>query len=118
MKNVNVSSLPKAGPYSHAVISNGLIFVSGQIGTEKGRSLSFREQFENAVNRIKAILESSGSSLEKVIKVTVYLADKKYFTEMNELFEQYFPQKPSRTTVVCGFISEDILTEIDVIAEV
>ncbi|MGC8600579.1 MAG: RidA family protein [Nitrososphaeria archaeon] len=117
MKNINVDSLPKAGPYSHAVISGGLIFVSGQIGTEKGKKTGFKEQFENAVRKADSILKASGSSLDRAVKVVVYLADRKYFQEMNELFEKYFPHRPSRTTVVCDFIDEEILTEVDITAE-
>ncbi len=118
MKNVNIDVLSKAGPYSHAIVSGGFVFVSGQIGTEKGKITSFRDQFENSVKKADAILKASGSCIGKAIKVVVYLADKKYFQEMNELFEKYFPQKPARTTVVCNFIDDEILTELDIIAEI
>ncbi len=117
MKSINIDAVPKAGPYSHAIISGNLVFVSGQIGIEKGKKTSFREQFENSVKKAETILKASGSSIDRAVKVVVYLADKKYFQEMNELFEKYFPQKPARTTVVCNFIDDEILTEVDIIAE-
>ncbi|MGC8569113.1 MAG: RidA family protein [Nitrososphaeria archaeon] len=118
MKRIDVPDLPKAGPYSHAVVSGGLVFVSGQIGTLKDRRTSFQEQFENAVGKIKRILEASGSSIDRVLKVTVYLADARYFGEMNALFEKHFRNAPARTTVICSLIDPEMLVELDVVAEV
>ncbi|WP_291765411.1 RidA family protein [Caldivirga sp. UBA161] len=118
IRGINVEGLPKAGPYSHAVIANGLVFVSGQLGTVPGRDLSFEDQFRNAVGKISKILTEAGSSLDNVIKVTVYLADAKYFDTMNKLFSEYFTSKPARTTVVTSMIDPRALIEIDVVAVV
>lgn len=116
IRGIDVEGLPKAGPYSHAVLANGFIFVSGQLGTVQGRELGFEEQFRNAIEKISRILREAGSSLSDVVKVTVYLADAKYFSEMNRLFQEYFPHRPARTTVVTGFIDPKALVEVDVIA--
>lgn len=116
-KTIDVSSLPKGGPYSHANISGDFIFISGQTGQVSGKDTSFSQQFENIMEKIKSILEASGSSLEKVLKVSVYIARKEDFKTMNELFEKYFPKNPpARSTLVVGFVSEGIHVEIDAIA--
>jgi len=117
-RGVDIEGLPKAGPYSHAVVANGFVFVSGQLGTVQGKDLTFEEQFRNAVEKIGKILNAAGSSLSNVVKVTVYLADAKYFSDMNRLFQEYFPHRPARTTVVTGMIDPKALVEVDVIAVV
>ncbi|WP_291999664.1 RidA family protein [Caldivirga sp.] len=118
IRSIDVEGLPKAGPYSHAIVANGLVFVSGQLGTIPGKDLSFEEQFRNAVGKISKILTEAGSSLDNVVKVTVYLADAKYFDVMNKLFSEYFKSRPARTTVVTGMIDSRALVEVDVIAVV
>ena len=116
-KIIDVSTLPKGGPYSHAVIAGNLIFVSGQTGQNSDRKTNFEEQFNNAMNKIKSILEESGSSLDSVVKATIFLADSKYFKGLNQLYGKFFKElPPARTTIVSGFVVEDILVEIDIIA--
>lgn len=116
-ETINLKDLPKGGPYSHAVECCGLIFVSGQTATLNDRYTTFEEQFNNAIEKITQILQSSNSSLKDVLKVTVYLDDKKYFEEMNSLFKKSFNDKPpARTTLVTGFVVPGVLVEIDVIA--
>ncbi len=116
MKNiVEVEGISKAGPYSLAVKSNNLVFLSGQTGD----GADFKTQFNNAMSKIKTILEKSNSNLEKVLKVTVYLSSAKYFQEMNTLYGSYFKDKyPVRTTVVAGFANDKVLVELDVISTV
>ncbi|MEM0097538.1 MAG: RidA family protein [Conexivisphaerales archaeon] len=114
-KSINVAGLPKAGPYSHAVIFGDLVFVSGQVGDVKDPS--FEGQFNGAMSRIKKVLEESGSSIEKVLKVTVYLSDRSDFQKMNELFGKHFSKnQPARTTLVTEFVLPEAFVEIDVIA--
>ena len=114
---VDVVGVPKGGPYSHAVIAGDFIFVSGQAGYVPGNENDFDSQFTNAINNISKILEAAGSSLKNVVKVTVYLSDRKYFERMNELFKKYFGENPpARTTIITGFINPNMLIEIDVIA--
>lgn len=116
-KVINVSDIPKGGPYSHAMVSENLIFLSGQTGQVLNRVLNFDQQFDNAMDKIKRILEAAGYTLENIIKVSIYLAYNGDFNRMNNLFEKYFPKNPpTRTTLVTGFASEGVLVEIDVVA--
>ncbi|MGC8645220.1 MAG: RidA family protein [Thermoplasmata archaeon] len=116
-KVVNVADIPKGGPYSHAVVAGELIFVSGQTGNVPNQVLNFDQQFDNAMEKIKRILEAAGSSLTDVVKVSVYLAYNGDFNRMNDHFGKYFPSNPpARTTLVTGFASEGVLVEVDVIA--
>ena len=116
-KSIVVSSLPKGGPYSHANVAGEFVFVSGQTGQVSGKETTFSEQFENAMEKIKKILEASGSSLDKVVRISVYMARKDDFKTMNDLFGKYFPQDPpARTTLVAGFVADGIHVEVDVIA--
>lgn len=114
---VDVPGISKAGPYSHAVIYGNLVFISGMVGHDPEKDLSFSEQFKNVMEKISKTLQAVGSSLDKVLKVTVYLGDASYFDEMNKIYQQYFPKdQPARTTIVVGFINPKIKVEVDVIA--
>lgn len=114
---VNLKELPKGGPYSHAIISNGLVFLSGQTGQVPGKQLSFGEQFNNTVEKIRKILGASGSSMDKVLRVSVYLSKPEFFQEMNDLFGKHFGKEPPvRTTIVTNFTSPEVLVELDVTA--
>ncbi|MEM0120383.1 MAG: RidA family protein [Thermoprotei archaeon] len=116
-KSISLADLPKGGPYSHAVVLDNLVFVSGQTGQVPGRETGFEEQFNNVMAKIKKILEEAGSSFDKVLKVSVYLANRSDFQKMNELFGRYFGREPpARTTVIAGFVDPSILVEVDVIA--
>lgn len=116
-KSLDVSSLPKGGPYSHANIAGDFVFVSGQTGQIEGKETTFSQQFENAMKKIKDILEASGSSLDRIVRISVYMAKKEDFKTMNDLFGKYFPQNPpARTTLVTGFVANGIHVEVDVIA--
>lgn len=116
-QTVNLKDIPKGGPYSHSVISNSFVFLSGQTGHVPGRKTSFSEQFNNTVEKIRKILEASGSSLDKVLKVSVYLSKSEFFQEMNDLFGKHFGKEPPvRTTIVTNFTSSEVLVELDVTA--
>ncbi len=117
VKTITVPDIPKAGPYSHAVVTGNLIYLSGQVGTVSNKTTDLDEQFENAMSKIRRILEAGGFALENVVKTSVYLSKKEDFKRMNELYSKYFVvNPPARTTVVTGFPSGDTLVEIDVIA--
>ncbi len=95
--------LPKA-PYSQAIVANGFVFVSGQVAIDPQTGdpvhATFEEELRLALNNLKAILEAAGSSLDKVVKVTVFLADMSNFPKMNEIYRQFFPEPfPARTTI-------------------
>jgi len=95
--------IPKA-PYSQAIIANGFVFVSGQVAIDPktGEPVhgSFEDELKLVLNNMKAILEAAGSSLDKVVKVTVFLADMSNFPKLNEIYRQFFPEPfPARTTI-------------------
>jgi len=117
IKKIDVDDIPKGGPYSHAIVTEELIFVSGQTGQIAGKNTTFEQQFENAVKKIDKILKNAGSSLDNVVKVSVYISNPEDFFKMNELFEKYFGVgRPARTTLVTNFVMREILVEIDTIA--
>ncbi|HDM92743.1 MAG TPA: hypothetical protein ENG69_05060 [Candidatus Korarchaeota archaeon] len=107
------------GPYSQAVVAGGLVFVSGQLGIDP-ESGELREgaaaQTERALENLKAILEAAGSSLEKVVKVTAFLAEPELFSEFNEAYAKYFPRDPPARSIVLGSLPKGALVEIDAIA--
>jgi 2-iminobutanoate/2-iminopropanoate deaminase len=113
---------PKAiGPYSQAVRANGFLFVSGQIPLDpKTQQLVEGEisvQTERVLENLKGILESAGSSLGRVVKATVFLADMNEFSAMNEVYSRYFTvNPPARSTVEVSKLPRNVRVEIDVIA--
>ena len=119
---VNSNGAPKAiGPYSQAIKANGLIFASGQIALDPvtGQVVGggIREQTERVLNNLKAVVESAGSSLERVIKTTVFLADINDFAEMNEVYARFFGNEPpARSTVEVSRLPRDVKVEIELIA--
>ncbi|MGC8562754.1 MAG: RidA family protein [Thermoplasmata archaeon] len=114
---INVADIPKGGPYSHAIVTGNFIFLSGQTGNVPNRVLNFDQQFDNAMEKIKKILETAGASISDIVKISIYLAYNGDLNRMNDLFGRYFPNNPpARTTLVTGFASEGVLVEIDVIA--
>jgi 2-iminobutanoate/2-iminopropanoate deaminase len=113
---------PKAiGPYSQAVRANGFVFVSGQIAldprTQELVPGDITAQAERVLENIKGILQAAGSSLEKVVRATVFLADMNEFASMNQVYARYFRSDfPSRSTVQAARLPRDVRVEIDVIA--
>ncbi|AWR95157.1 RidA family protein [Acidianus brierleyi] len=111
------------GPYSQAIKSSNIIFVSGQIPIEpktneiiKG---NIKEQTKKVIENIKAILESSGASLENVTMTFIYLKDMKDFSDFNDIYQEYFSTKPpARVTVEVSRLPRDVLIEIACIAVV
>jgi 2-iminobutanoate/2-iminopropanoate deaminase len=123
MKEVIATDLgPKAiGPYSQAVRANGFVFVSGQIAldpsTQKLAPGEIMVQTERVLENLKAILGAAGSSLEKVVRTTVFLSDMNEFAAMNEVYARYFREQfPARSTVQAARLPRDVRVEIDVIA--
>lgn len=113
------SPAPK-GPYSQAVIHNGLLYVSGQIPVDPvSGSLvhgTIEEETEAALNNLKIIVKEAGASLEDVLKVTCYLADMDDFQRFNEVYKKYFSQNPpARTTLQAGRLPLNVQVEIDAI---
>ena len=119
---VQTDNAPKAiGPYSQAIKANGLVFASGQIALDPVTMQivegGIREQTERVLNNLSAVLETAGSSLGRVVKTTVFLADLSDFTEMNEIYGKFFGETPpARSTVEVSRLPRDVKVEIDVIA--
>jgi 2-iminobutanoate/2-iminopropanoate deaminase len=124
MKTVSTPNAPAAiGPYSQAVISNGFAFLSGQIPLDPATGQlidgDIAAQTERVLENLKAVLESCGSSLDRVVKTTVYLKDMGEFARMNEVYARYFPKNPpARATVEAARLPRDVRVEIDCIASV
>jgi len=123
MKYISTEKAPKAvGPYSQAIVSNGFIYCSGQIGLDpKTNELveGFEKQTHQVLKNLSEVLKAGNSSLEKVIKTTVYLADIADFGKMNEVYGQYFSEhKPARAAFAVAHLPKDALIEIEVVAEV
>ena len=109
------------GPYSQAIIANGMVFTAGQIplipGTKNLVEGGIREQTQRVLESVKAILEASGSSLDKVVKTTVFLKDMNDFAAMNEVYATFFTANPpARSTVQVAKLPMDVLVEIETIA--
>jgi len=113
---------PKAiGPYSQGIRANGFVFVSGQIPldpvTQQLVAGNVQAQTERVLENLKGIVEAAGSSLDRVVRVTVFLADMNEFAAMNEVYGRYFrSQPPARSTVQVARLPRDVRVEIDVIA--
>lgn len=122
--NVTASGAPRAiGPYSQAVRSNGLLFLSGQIpldpATGQVTEGGIAAQTARVLENLGAVLEAAGSSFERVLKTTVYLKDLNEFAEMNEVYARYFAAcPPARATVEVSRLPRDVRVEIEAIAEV
>lgn len=111
-------AVPPIGPYSHAVISNGFVFVSGQgpADPQTGEvSDQFIEQARQTFKNIRAILEGVDLEMRDVVKVQAYLSDLDYFSEFNEVYREFFTgDYPVRTTIGAQLLG--IMIEIDCIA--
>jgi 2-iminobutanoate/2-iminopropanoate deaminase len=123
MREVIATELaPKAiGPYSQAIRAQGLIFTSGQVAidpaTQQVVAGDVAAQTERVLKNVEAILRASGSSLEKVLRCTVFLKNMGDFAAMNEVYGRYFKQAPpARSTVEVARLPKDVLVEIDAIA--
>ena len=123
-ETVSTEKAPKAiGPYSQAIVHNGIAYLSGQIPLDPATNQlvegDITVQTERVLQNIKAVLESCGASLETVLKTTVFLKDMGEFSKMNEVYGRYFNQKqPARSTVQAAKLPRDVSVEIDAIAAV
>jgi 2-iminobutanoate/2-iminopropanoate deaminase len=119
---ISTNDAPKAiGPYSQAIRGNGLVFVSGQVAidpaTQQVIEGDVAAQTERVLKNLTAILQAAGTSLEKVVRSTVFLKNMGDFTAMNEVYGKFFTSAPpARSTVEVARLPKDVLVEIDVIA--
>lgn len=120
MKRIDTKNAPGAiGPYSQGFEANGFVFTSGQIpvNPEDGKvPEGIGAQAEQSCKNVGAILQAAGSSYEKVIKTTCFLADMKDFAAFNEVYAKYFISNPARSCVAVKTLPKDVLCEIEAVA--
>lgn len=122
MNTVQTDKAPAAiGPYSQAKITGNYVFCSGQIPVDPNTSQiegkTVAEQTHQSCKNVAALLQAAGTSIDKVIKTTCFLANIADFGEFNAVYEQYFITKPARSCVAVKDIPKGALVEIEVIAE-
>ena len=109
------------GPYSQAIEVANLIFTSGQIplNPETGvlEGTEIKEQTHRVCKNLKAVLEASGTSLKKAVKTTCFLSNMDDFAKFNEVYAEYFTEKPARSCVAVKELPKGALVEVEVIAE-
>lgn len=112
--------IPIIGPYSQAIRANGFIFTAGQPGIDPGTGVvagdTFEAQARQAFANLRAVLEDSGSRLERVVKVTCYVADASAFPMLNTLFAEFFPVAPPVRSTPIVALPRGLLFSIDAIA--
>lgn len=123
MKVVYTEKAPAAiGPYSQAMILNGVLFTSGQIpvnpATGEINGNTIETQAEQVMKNLGEVLKEAGSSFEKAVKTTCFLADMGDFAKFNEVYAKYFVNKPARSCVAVKTLPKNVLCEVEVIAEI
>lgn len=122
MIKIHTEKAPAAvGPYSQAIVSGGLVFTSGQIAidpnTNKVESDTIEGQTEQIMKNLREVLRTAGSSLDRAVKTTCYLADMNDFAAFNEIYGKYFTSLPARSCVAVKTLPKNVLAEVEVIAE-
>ena len=122
MKVISTETAPAAiGPYSQAIVTNGLVFASGQIpvdpatGAPAGNTID--TPAEQSCKNVAAILAAAGSDMTKVVKTTCFLADMADFAKFNEIYAKYFVSCPARSCVAAKALPKGVLCEVEAIAE-
>ena len=123
MKYISTDKAPAAiGPYSQAIVTGNLLFASGQIaldpatGAVKGETIA--EQTTTVCENIGEILKAAGTTYDKVVKTTCFLADIADFAAFNEVYAKYFTGKPARSCVAVKDLPKKVLCEVEIIAEI
>lgn len=124
IQHVAVPGYPEPhSPYSHAVVANGFVFVSGQIPVRPGGGptdivgTTMQEQTRQALHNVDTILKAAGTSLDRAVKITVLLARPDLYGEMNEAYAEFFPgPKPARSMARFGADMPGVLVAIDAVA--
>ena len=123
METIFAKDAPAAvGPFSHAVLSNGFLYCSGQVAinpaTKQLEGDNIEQQTRNVFRNVKSVLRAKELGLEDVVKVNVYLTDMSNFSKMNFVYEEQFGMhKPARTTVAVAALPLGAIVEIECIAE-
>jgi len=119
---IQTQRAPQAiGPYSQAIKVSGFVFASGQIpiDPQTGQFIpgGIKEQTEQVLKNLSAVLEAAGSGLDRVVKTTVYLADIEEFAAMNEVYARFFTKEPpARATIQAAGLPRNARVEIEVVA--
>lgn len=122
MNKIFTDKAPAAiGPYSQAMATDSLLFTSGQIplDPETGEVVGqdIKEQTLQVMKNIQAVLEAGGTSFEKVLKTTCFLADMADFAAFNEIYAHFFTKNPARSCVAVKALPKGVLVEVELIAE-
>lgn len=122
MEKIYTKNAPDAiGPYSQAMKVGNLLFTSGQIAinpeTSQVEATNIQGQTEQVCKNLCALLEAAGTSVEKVVKTTCFLADMSDFAAFNDIYGRYFVSKPARSCVAVKTLPKNVLVEVEVIAE-
>lgn len=121
IKIISTPSAPSAiGPYSQAVVCGDMVYISGQIAinplTNTIDTGDIVGQTEQIMKNLGEILKAAGSSFDKTVKTTCFLADMNHFAVFNEIYGKYFTSKPARSCVAVRTLPKNVLVEVDVIA--
>lgn len=121
IKKVSTEKAPAAiGPYSQAIICGDMVFTSGQIPINPAsgniEATTIETQAEQVMRNLKEVLEAAGSSLDKAVKTTCFLADMADFAAFNDVYAKYFTTKPARSCVAVKTLPKNVLVEVEVIA--
>ena len=122
LKKVSTESAPAAiGPYSQAIVCGNMVFTSGQIPINPAsgnvETTTIEEQAEQVMKNLGEVLTAAGSSFEKAVKTTCFLADMGDFAAFNGVYAKYFTTKPARSCVAVKDLPKGVLAEVEVIAE-
>ena len=122
-KIVYTKNAPDAiGPYSQAMVVGDLVFTSGQIAIDPAdgaiKAEGIAAQTEQVCKNLCAVLEAAGTSIDKAVKTTCFLADMSDFAAFNEVYAKYFTGKPARSCVAAKQLPRNVLVEVEVIAEI
>lgn len=123
---MNIISTEKApaaiGPYSQAVVAGGFLFTSGQIPIDPATGAIHGETIEAQARQVMlnldAVLKEAGTCFEKVVKTTCFLSDMADFAAFNEVYAEFFVNKPARSCVAVKALPKNVLCEVEVIAEI
>ena len=123
IRKIYTDKAPEAvGPYSQAVVYNGLVYTSGQIAinpeTNSIEATDIKGQTEQIMKNLGEVLKSANSSFENAIKTVCFIADMNDFGAFNEVYAKYFTSKPARSCVAVKALPKNVLAEVEVIAVV
>lgn len=123
MEKVYTKNAPEAlGPYTQAIKAGSFVFTSGQIAIDPQTNTviegDIAQQAEQVCKNLCEVLKAAGTSIDKAVKTTCFLADMSDFASFNEVYGKYFTSKPARSCVAAKTLPKNVLCEVEVIAEI